>query len=277
MSDLYTVCPADPSSDRLVAALEGGGWFPLDWSPPTTRTDPGHGICLHQRKLSVADRCADRRKVPADAQRRPESLLQRAPSLPPTAGPFMSSPTKTREFAHLASLDLATQAPTPLLTPTSSGALKSLDCRRTARRSRSSPTKTASAFCGCWTPQTRPVTAPEWHPSRHPRRPALARKRAKTSHSAFSPPGRHSDVYSLNVTTREVSRWTRSETGGLNAEAFLGAGACPLAHLRRRSDLRLSDPPAPQVHRQAPRHYRHPRRPRRPGAARISRARATTT
>ena len=36
-TDLYSINPADPTSDRLVAALEGGGWFPLDWSPDASQ------------------------------------------------------------------------------------------------------------------------------------------------------------------------------------------------------------------------------------------------
>jgi Tol biopolymer transport system component len=31
--DLYTIDPANPKSDRLVAKLEGGGWEAIDWSP----------------------------------------------------------------------------------------------------------------------------------------------------------------------------------------------------------------------------------------------------
>jgi dipeptidyl aminopeptidase/acylaminoacyl peptidase len=32
-TDLWVMNPAEPKSDRLLAQLEGGGWVPLDWSP----------------------------------------------------------------------------------------------------------------------------------------------------------------------------------------------------------------------------------------------------
>src|SRR5205814_8238988 len=35
-TDLYTIDPRDPRSDRLLAQVEGGGWTPLDWSPDGT-------------------------------------------------------------------------------------------------------------------------------------------------------------------------------------------------------------------------------------------------
>ena len=36
-TDLYIVDPAEPTGDRLVAQVEGGGWAPLDWSPDDQR------------------------------------------------------------------------------------------------------------------------------------------------------------------------------------------------------------------------------------------------
>ncbi|MBD2019984.1 S9 family peptidase, partial [Leptolyngbya sp. FACHB-36] len=32
-NDLYVINPQNPQSDRLLATVEGGGWYPLDWSP----------------------------------------------------------------------------------------------------------------------------------------------------------------------------------------------------------------------------------------------------
>jgi dipeptidyl aminopeptidase/acylaminoacyl peptidase len=36
-TDLYVMDPRDPKTDRLLAQLEGGGWEPLDWSPDGSR------------------------------------------------------------------------------------------------------------------------------------------------------------------------------------------------------------------------------------------------
>ena len=36
-TDLYVMDPRDPRTDRLLAQLEGGGWEPLDWSPDGSR------------------------------------------------------------------------------------------------------------------------------------------------------------------------------------------------------------------------------------------------
>ena len=32
-NDFYVIDPQNPSSDRLLSQVEGGGWSPLDWSP----------------------------------------------------------------------------------------------------------------------------------------------------------------------------------------------------------------------------------------------------
>jgi dipeptidyl aminopeptidase/acylaminoacyl peptidase len=47
-SDLYLVEPAHPPTDRLLAALDGGGWSPLAWSPDDKRV-------LLQQRTSVSE------------------------------------------------------------------------------------------------------------------------------------------------------------------------------------------------------------------------------
>src|SRR5919197_2443199 len=54
-ADLYTVDPADPKSDRLLAPLEGGGWSPLAWSPDERRILLQEYVSINEASLWVVD------------------------------------------------------------------------------------------------------------------------------------------------------------------------------------------------------------------------------
>jgi dipeptidyl aminopeptidase/acylaminoacyl peptidase len=50
-TDLYVMDPRDPKTDRLLAQLEGGGWEPLDWSPDGSRMIVTEYISINESYL----------------------------------------------------------------------------------------------------------------------------------------------------------------------------------------------------------------------------------
>jgi len=217
-TDLYTVCPADPATDRLVAALEGGGWEPLDWSP----TD-GAGLILVVEYVSINESYL----WLVSAETGEKTLLT------PKGGPQVSYlyakfaadgeslyvlTDKGSEFLRLASLDLATGALAPL-TPDLGWGVEDMDVSLDGARVAFVTNEDGVGVLRLLDTRTGALSVPSglpagvigglrWH--------ANGRDLALSVLSARSP----SDVYSLNADTGAVDRWTRSETGGLNTDRF---------------------------------------------------------
>ncbi|MGI4787988.1 MAG: prolyl oligopeptidase family serine peptidase [Janthinobacterium lividum] len=214
--DLYCIHPADPSSDRLLSALEGGGWFALDWSPDDSQILAAEYVSINESYLWLFD-----------AQSGEMSLLT------PKGGPKVSYKEakfaadgkslyvvtdRDNEFAHLALFDLTTGAET-ILTQTLNWGVEEFDLSPDGSQIAFVTNEDGISVLRLFETETGQITVPsgipigiigglQWH--------ANSQDLAFGLVSAHAP----SDVYSLNLKTHEVSRWTRSETGGLNAERF---------------------------------------------------------
>ena len=113
-TDLYTIRPADPASDRLVAALEGGGWYPLDWSPTEDA-----GLILVMEYVSVNEsylwlieaETGDKTRL---TPRGGPKVSYKSAKFAPDGRSLTVVTDKDAEFARLASLDLATGEHTSL-------------------------------------------------------------------------------------------------------------------------------------------------------------------
>src|SRR5207245_5852472 len=60
-NDLYSVDPRDPASDKLLTKVDGGGWFPLDWSPDNRRILLEEYVSINESYLWLVD--ADRKST----------------------------------------------------------------------------------------------------------------------------------------------------------------------------------------------------------------------
>ena len=54
-TDLWVIDPANPKTDRMVAALKGGGWEPQDWSPDDAKILVLEGISVNETYLWLFD------------------------------------------------------------------------------------------------------------------------------------------------------------------------------------------------------------------------------
>ena len=214
--DFYVIDPRNPGSDRLLAAEEGGGWFPLDWSPDDARLLVMEYVSINESFLWLLDAATG------------EKTLLTPPGGPKVAysaakfaadGKTLYVQTdKDSEFARLMTLELKTQALSPLM-PDFGWGVEDFAVSPNGLQIAFVTNEDGVSVLRLYDTKTSAVTVPDgipvgilgglkWHVN--------GEDLAFTVTSARSP----SDVYSLNVRTHQVDRWTKSETGGLPAETF---------------------------------------------------------
>ena len=216
-ADLYIMDPRDPSTNRRLAEVEGGGWFPTSWSPDDRRIAVIEYLSINETYVWLFDaETGERTRITDKASSVPVSYLEAVFSAD-GKGLYVVS-DRDAEFLRLSYLDLATGEQTVLtadipwnieyiaLSP--DGALLAfianengasvLHLLETATgKERSLPPLPLGLIRGL-----------AWHPN--------GRDLGFTLMSARS----NADVYSLDVSTGELQRWTESETGGLNTATF---------------------------------------------------------
>lgn len=216
-ADLYIMNPRDSATDRLLAEVEGGGWFPTSWAPDDRRIAVIEYLSINETYLWLFDtETGERTRITDKAGDVPVSYLEAVFSAD-GQGLYVVS-DRDAEFLRLSYLDLATGAYTVLteeipwnieyieLSPdgtllafiANENGASVLHLLETATgEERSLPDLPIGLMRGL-----------SWHPN--------GRELGFTLMSARS----NADVYSLDVVTGELQRWTESETGGLNTETF---------------------------------------------------------
>ncbi len=213
--DLYVVNPADPKSDRLLAQLEGS-WDAIDWAPDDKAV-------LAIQMISVAESYLWRVDVATGDKmlltpKGPEPVSYARAAVARDGKSVYLTTDRDSDFLRLARLDLAGGALT-VLTDRLTGDVEEFAL---------SPDQTVIAFAvnqdglsalhllDVATGKERPaptiatgiVTNLRWH------------RNSVDLAFDFQSPKTPGDVYSLDVKTGRVERWTVSETGGLNPDAL---------------------------------------------------------
>jgi acetyl esterase/lipase len=209
-ADLYMVDPRDPATNRMVAQVQGGGWGIIDFSPDARRAVAINFLSVTKVNLFQLD-LASGSMTPIGDQSRDIAYggAQFAPD-----GTLWVTSDEGSDFQRLGTIDVATGRFTPVVTDipwdvenfdisddgrtiafTSNEAgisrLRLLDPR--TRRARLVPGLPAGTIGG--------LEIAPWGTI------------GFSLSSARSP----SDAYSVDPRTLAVARWTRSETGGLDA------------------------------------------------------------
>ena len=216
--DVYVMDPRDPRTDRLVLQVEGGGWFPLDWSPDDAKLLVAQSISANESHLWIVD--AARGEKTLLGPKEGEPLDYNGGVFTHDGKGVYTSADKGSEFHRLTHVDLATGRHTPL-TAQIDWDVTDLDLSRDGRTLAFVTNEDGLSVLRLLdTASGKEKAAPkldlgpgvigslEWH--------ASGRDLGFTFASARTP----SDVYSLDVGTGKVERWTESETGGLDAAQF---------------------------------------------------------
>jgi dipeptidyl aminopeptidase/acylaminoacyl peptidase len=215
--DLYVTEPANPKSDHLLAQLKGGGWQPLDWSPDDHRILISEQVSAEETYLWLVDSSTGEKTL-ITPKGSPVKIAYNTARFSKDGKGIYVTTDKDSEFQRLAYIDLATKDHTYLTSnipwdvdefdlsydgktiafvanEEGFGVLHLLDTR--TRKERPLPGLPKGVITGI-----------DWH--RDNRTLGFTLGSARSS----------SDVYSLDVVSGKVDRWTFSETGGLNTANF---------------------------------------------------------
>jgi len=211
-TDIYVIDPLDPKTDHLVAKLEGGGWGVTDWSPDGSRLLVLNEISANESEIYLADVASGKLKRLTS---KGSDKVAYGPARFSSDGKsaFLVS-DEASEFALLRRMDLSTGA-MKVLTPSLKWDVEELDLTDDGK---------LIAFIvnenGIGILHLYDVAA--GHEIAAPKLPAGAVSSIDWHHDgvdlAFNLNGAKSplDVYSVNVKSGKIERWTESETGGLD-------------------------------------------------------------
>jgi dipeptidyl aminopeptidase/acylaminoacyl peptidase len=215
--DLYVVNPLDPRTDRLLAQLQGGGWQPLDWSPDDRSILVAENVSADESYLWIFDGISGDRKLLTPKAGQRKTFYGGGKFSKAGTGVYVTTDSDS-EFQQLAYIDLVSKQRNYLtrniswdvedfaLSPdgntiafvTNEDGFSVLRLLGTTNgQEKRSPTIPSGV-----------ISDLKWHNN--------GRDLGFTFASSTSP----YDVYSVDVSTGDLTRWTSSETGGLNAESF---------------------------------------------------------
>ena len=215
--DLWEIDPRNPKSDHLVAQLQGGGWEALDWSPDGGRILVKEGISANEEYLWIMDANSGEKTLLTPKGSEVKIAYNRGCFSKDGKGIYVTT-DKDSEFQRLAYFDLASKQTTYLTShipwdvdefdlsydgkaiafvtnEDGFGVLHVLDTK--TGKEKPVPTLPKGVISGVL-----------WHQNNRDVGFDLASARSS------------SDVYSLDVPSGKVERWTFSEAGGLNLGSF---------------------------------------------------------
>ena len=211
-NDIYVIDPRDPKTNRMVAQVKGGGWSVADFAPDGRSAVVVNYISVNKSDLYRLDMASGRLTPIGDHRQQishgeaafaPDGTLwvtsdvgsdfQRLGTLDPRTGRFTPVAPEPRWDVEQFDISDDGRFIAYLVNEAGASRLKLLDPRtRQVREVRGLPVGTASGL----------EVAP-WG------------EVGLTVASARSP----ADIYSVNPQTLAVTRWTESETGGLDPRA----------------------------------------------------------
>jgi len=218
--DLYVVNPSDPKSDRMLAQLEGGFWIPYDWSPDDSKALIYQHISANENNLWIINVMTGEKILLTPKEGTKQTAYWLGQFSKDGKGVYVTT-DRDSEFQRLAYIDLATRRYKFLtdqiksdvdefdLSPDGKtlafvvneegiGRLHLLDTETC--KEKATPNLAAGV-----------VSEIKWHPN--------GRELGFSFTSARFP----SDIYSYDIQTGKLERWTYSETGGINTEQFSDA------------------------------------------------------
>ncbi len=215
--DLWEIESANPKTDHLLTQLQGGGWQALDWSPDANKILAAEFISANETYLWIVD-AKSGEKTLITPKGGAEKIAYNGGRFSKDGKGLFVTTDKDSEFQRLAYVDLAAKEHSYLTSnipwdvdefdlsddgktiafvvdEDGFGVLHLLDTR--TRKEKSVPSLPKGVISGV-----------RWH--KNNRDLAFNLSSARSS----------SDVFSLDVQTGKVERWTFSETGGLNTSDF---------------------------------------------------------
>ncbi|MBL7922882.1 MAG: S9 family peptidase [Bacteroidia bacterium] len=209
--DIYLMDPLQPAGEKLVLQVSGGGWGVNDWSPDDKSFIVGEGISVTESRLWLVDLASGVKKR-LSPETKEQAVFEGAVFSNDGKSIFLSTDLD-HEFQYLASMDLATGKITPLtkgipwdvssydLSPdgtkmvfsTNEAGISKLYLLNTITGKYEGIREIPEGLIGGF----------KWH------------ENGSELAFSWSNATSSSDIYSYNVNTRKLERWTESELGGL--------------------------------------------------------------
>jgi dipeptidyl aminopeptidase/acylaminoacyl peptidase len=215
--DLYVIEPANPKTDQLLAQLEGGGWQALDWSPDGKKILAVEGISVEETYLWIVDAASGEKTLLTPRGGAVKAAYNSGRFSKDGKGVYATT-DKDSEFQRLAYIDLATKQYT-FLSSDIHWDIDEFDLSHDGTTIAFVANEDGFGMLHLLNTKTGKeeyvpslpkgvISGVNWHKNNHDLGFNLASARSS------------SDVYSLEVQTGKVERWTFSETGGLNTANF---------------------------------------------------------
>jgi dipeptidyl aminopeptidase/acylaminoacyl peptidase len=215
-NDLYVMNPSDPKSDRLLSQRNGGGWSAVEWSPDDRSILAVEYVSANENYLWLVD-SESGKTTPLTDRSGAQIHYGDAHFTHDGKGLFVTT-DRDSEFHRLAYVDLATKQHT-YLTDSIKWDVDSVELSDDGKSLAFVTNEDGYSVLYLMDAESRKfdkvahipqgtISALEWHPNN--------RELGFTLGSARSA----SDVYSIEVRTGELSRWTASELGGINAASL---------------------------------------------------------
>jgi dipeptidyl aminopeptidase/acylaminoacyl peptidase len=215
--DLYVMNPADTASDRLLLEVQGGGWGVADWSPDDRRLIAIEGLSVNSSRLWLVDAAGGGKSalVPRDAS---DTVAYGDARFSTDGRALYVTTDQGSEFLRLARLDLASRRLTPLTSaiahdvsefePSPDGRTIAFTVNADGRSRLYLLSTRTGAYHEVPHVPVGVIGGLRWHHAL-----GLLGFTLSTARS----PG---DVYVLEPARGVLTRWTESETGGLDASAL---------------------------------------------------------
>ncbi len=215
-SDLYLIDPANPSSDRLLAQLEGGGWAFADFAPSGKTALVIHYVSVEQSELFEIDLAtgARSRLSPAPGKNVAKAAFADARYAPD--GTIYVTSDLGSDFQRLGTID-ARNGFRPLPAAPADWDVEAFDIADDGSFLAAVSNEAGVSRLRLLDPKTGKVTGEPSLPAGTINGLEIAPWGAIgfTFASAASP----ADAWSVDPKTLAATRWTMSETGGLDAAA----------------------------------------------------------
>ncbi len=216
-TDIWIMDATDPKTDHMVLQLQGGGWSAADWSPDNKKLLVIESVSATQSYLWQVDVASGQKTQLTPKPATGEIAYDEARFSHDGKGIYATT-DRDSEFLRLAYIDLGNMQPSYLTSDIKwdvSGFDLSEDGKSVAFTANEDGISKLYLLDTA-TRKYKPVANVPVGVFGGLRFHKNSRDLAFSVSSARSP----SDVYSVNIATGKIERWTTSETGGLNTATF---------------------------------------------------------
>ena len=210
--DIRVMDPLDPGTDKVLCENSGGGWGVSDWSPDDTQLLMGEYLSVNESRIHLLDAATGKRTriLPAKDERTTYRAICFAPD---GKGIFITS-NRNSEFNRLCHYDLATKKLT-VLTPDIPWDVASTDLSKDGTKLAFTTNENGLSKLYILDTGTRTYAAVDGLPIGQ-----IGGMKWTANGSALgltlSTYDSSSDAYEYDTNTRQLMRWTESESGGMD-------------------------------------------------------------